>query len=287
VQITVGLGPRLLESIDGGTSWTDRSRTVPPPTEPKLHGVRDGMRPSIPAGWQLSHVQAGPEEIGLAAGQEPVVGVNNRSSTARFWRTGDGGGTWNLIEPNIGRWGRMRAWPSWPPEAVDSVVVLAGDWMAFAWDDPWLYDGPNSHMVFSADGGTRWRYVRVPDGCIELARGPGSLRAFRGDRFVTPSTSGSLRCETIQLEWNRPAGYRQGFLPFRDVQFISESDGFALCVTWPPDEPGKLSEQLPSPLIGLARTENGGRRWEVAQVWEGPRDTDLNERHKVTLDVRA
>ena len=285
MRITVGIGARLLESADGGGSWTESARAVPRPTEPRLRGVCDGVRPPAPAGWELGHVHIGSDGFGLAAGCEPIPGGSSRDSTARFWRTGDGGATWQAIEPDIGRWGRLRAGASWPPGQVDSIAVLAGGLLAFAWDDPWLFDGPHCHIVLSADAGARWRYARLPDGCNELACGPGPLRVFSGGRVVTRTGSGSLRRETIGLDWNRPPGYRPGPLPVRLVQFTSESKGFALVVSWPRDEPPKTPEQLPPPLVGLAHTRDGGRRWNVVTTWEGPRSTDLNRRHELALDV--
>jgi hypothetical protein len=286
VLIAVGIGARLLESADGGRSWTEGARAVPPPTEPRLHGARDGIRPPAPAGWDMSHVHIGADGIGLAAGCESVRGDEWRSSTARFWRTGDGGVTWQAIEPDIGFWGRLRAWPSWPPEEVDSVAVLAGGVVAFAWEDPWLYEGPHCHIVLSADVGARWRYVRLPDGCNALACGPGPLRVFGSGRIEVRSGSGAFRREAVQLDWNLPPGYSEGNLPPRSVQFTSESEGLGLVVSWPREKPPRPPEELPPPLVGLARTEDGGRLWRVVSTWEGPRFTDLNRRHQLTLDLR-
>ena len=60
----------------------------------------------------------------------------------------------------------------------------------------------------------------------------------------------------------------------------------ALVVSWPRDDPPRTPEELPPPLVGLARSEDGGRLWKVVSTWEGPRSTDLNRRHEITLDVR-
>lgn len=100
----------------------------------------------------MRDVHVGPVGVGLAVGTEPVAcEPGERRSYARFLRTIDGGVTWQAIEPDIGRWGRLRAGASWPPEAVDSIAVLAGGMMAFAWEDPWLFEGPHCHLVLSVD----------------------------------------------------------------------------------------------------------------------------------------
>jgi hypothetical protein len=239
----------------------------------------------------MTDVQVGPEGVGLAVGTEPVrrEKPGERTSIARFLRTIDGGVTWQAIQPDIGRWGRMRAWPSWPPEAVDSIAVLAGGVMAFAWEDPWLWEGPHNHLVFSADGGVHWRYRRIDDCCAQLVAGPGPLRAFGGRRgLVMRSDSRSFRRESSRLEnWSRPTGYLGEQFVLRFVQFTSETEGFCLVVSFHRDEkPPRPREEMPPPLIGLARTADGGHSWKVIHTWEGPRNVDINQRHQLTLEVR-
>ena len=238
----------------------------------------------------MTDVQVGPEGVGLAVGTEPVrrEKPGERTSIARFMRTIDAGVTWQAIQPEIGLWERMRAWPSWPPEAVDSIAVLAGGVMAFAWEDPWLFEGPHCH-VLSVDGGVGWHYRRMPDGCTELATGPGPLRVFGGRRgLVVRSDSGSFRREASRLEnWSRPSGYWGDQIPLRLVQFTSETEGFSLVVSWHrAEEPPRPREEMPPPLIGLARTGDGGHSWKVIHTWEGPRNVDINQRHQLTLEIR-
>ena len=285
MHITVGIGARLLESGDGGLSWTEGVRVIPPPTEPRIHGAREGLGLPAPAGCDMSDVHIGVDGIGLAAGCEPVANGGGRSSIARFWLTRDGGASWQAIQPDIGFLGRLRAWPSWPPEEVDSVEVLAGGLMAFAWEDPWLHEGPKSHIALSADGGDRWRYVRLRIGYNALACGPGPLRILGGGRITEWSGARSFRRESIRLEWDLPPGYWNDPVPLRFVRFTSEADGLALVVSWPRDDPPRTPEELPPPLVGLARSHDGGRRWKVVSTWEGPRSTDLNRRHEITLVV--
>jgi hypothetical protein len=56
VRITVGIGPRLLESVDGGRTWTEAARTVAAPTEPSLRGVRDDLTLRVPTGSRTAAI---------------------------------------------------------------------------------------------------------------------------------------------------------------------------------------------------------------------------------------
>lgn len=283
--ITLGIGARRLESSDGGRNWTEGTRPIPPPNRPVLRGVRDGLRLPAPAGWSLSHVFIGAGGVGFAAGSEPTGAARGRTSNARFWRTRDAGATWEAMNPDIGFWDRLRAWPSWPPESVDAVAVLAGGLFAFAWEDPWIYDNPHTHIAISTDGGSRWRCRRLPVATTGLAQGPGPLRVFGGPRIVQWSGSRLIRGDSTRFEWQLPPGYWSSPVPLRSVQFTSETDGYALVVSWPRDHHQRPAEELPPPLVGLASTRDGGRIWRMVNMWEGPRSVDLNRRHELALDV--
>src|SRR5262245_33755938 len=99
MRITVGIEARLLESADDGRTWIERTRVVPPPTNPTVRGGRDGMRLPALAGWRMTDVHIGPDGVGLGAGREPVRGDNRRDWIARFWLTWDGGATWQPVHP--------------------------------------------------------------------------------------------------------------------------------------------------------------------------------------------
>ena len=284
MRIAVGIATRLLESADDGRSWSERARAVPPPAEPILHGTRNANLP-MPAGWTLTHVHLGAGGIGFAAACEPVRGAPGRSSNARFLGTRDGGATWQPIQPDIGLWGRLRARASWPPEEVDSVIVMPDGLVAFAWEDPWLYDGPHCHLVLSTEAGSRWRYTRLPDGCSWLVCGPGPLRVSGAGRMAVRSNAGSFRRETLHVDWKLPPDYWQLPLPVRLMRFTSETEAFALVVSWPRDETRRPGKDVPPPLIGVARSVDGGLQWKVVHTWEGPESIDLNSRHVLTLDV--
>ena len=286
-HITIGIGSRQLTSDDEGRSWKEGSRTLPPGTDPRVYGTRDWLGIPVPPGWSLKEVHVAADGLGLAAGREPVErDESGGDSIARFWRTRDAGASWQPIRPTIGFWSRVRAFGGWPPQDVDSIAVQPGGLMAFAWEDPWLHDGANNHIVLSIDGGDTWRYGRLGHWSTELAKGPGPLRAFgmkSAERF-----GGALRGEKSEIDWARPPTHGNEGLPFRSARFISDTDGFSVVVSFPRDEnPPRRREEMPPPLVGLARTRDGGRHWTVVKTWEGPRDIDINERHVITLDVHG
>lgn len=283
MRIRVGIAGRLLESADDCRSWTEGVRVIPRPSEPRIRGARERLVLPILTAGEFSDVHIGPDGFGFAAGWEPTGGHgSDPRDRAKFWRTRDGGATWEPIHPDIGWWGRLRAFGSWPPERVDSVSVLAGGMVAFAWEDPWLFDGPHCHLALSPDRGDTWRYRRLPDDCNWLACGLGPLRVFSDGRLV--EWSGAMQREPLKLDWSLPPAYRPTAVPLRSAQFMSEAEGFALVVKWPKEDPPKPPPDLP-PLVGLARTQDGGRLWKVMNTWEGPRSTDLNVRHVVVLDL--
>ena len=281
MRISVGIGGRRLTSEDGGEHWSDGTREVPWRAVPRARGLAGaGVVPS-PATWRVEHLAVGPEGVGLAVGSEPAPSQDReQKSLARFLRTRDGGRSWEPLEPALSTLGRIRAGSGWPPEKIDCVAARPDGLLAFAWEDPWLYDAPHSHLAVSPDGGERWRYLRLPDGCAWIASGSGPLRAVGAGAvaIIEGPTGGILRQES-RLEWpDLPAGYRGGPSFPREAHFLSEHEGLALPVHW--HERG-----LFPPVVGLARTLDGGRLWRVSRTWEGPVLGDPNERHVLSLEV--
>jgi hypothetical protein len=91
--------------------------------------------------------------------------------------------------------------------------------------------------------------------------------------------TGAIRREDSRLDWpDLPAGYGGGPSILHETHFLSEQEGLALAVDW-------HVRGLSPPIVGLARTTDGGRRWHVSRWWEGPVLGDPNERHVLTLEV--
>jgi hypothetical protein len=282
MRISVGIGTRRLTSEDGGEHWSEATREVPWRAVPRVRGLPEAGVVPTPPTWRVEHLAVGPEGLGLAAGSESVASKNAREekSLARFLRTRDGGRSWEPLEPALSALGRIRAGSGWPPEKVDSAAARPGGTLAFAWEDPWLYDAPHSHLAVSPDGGEGWRYLRLPDGCMWIASGAGPLRVVGAAAIaVLEAPTGALGRVESRLDWpGFPAGYRGAAPVFREAHFLSEHEGLGLSVAW--HERGLLP-----PIVGLARTQDGGRQWRVARTWEGPVLGDPNERHVLTLEV--
>ena len=224
--------------------------------------------------------RAVPEGVGLAVGSEPTrtKDAAERKSCARFLRTRDRGRAWEPLRPAPPALGRIRAASGWPPEKVDSVAAPPGGTLAFAWEDPWIFDAHRSHLAVSRDGGDRWRYLRLPDGCAWIASGSGPLRVMGvGAIAILEGPTGAIVRAEARLDWPElPAGYSGRPSILHEAH--SEHEGLALSVDW--HERGLLP-----PIVGLARTVDDGRQWRVTRTWEGPVLGDPNERHVLTVEI--
>ncbi len=280
MRISVGIGTRRLTSEDGGERWSEGTREVPWRAVPRVRGLPDKGAVPTPATWRVEHLAVGPEGVGLAVGSEATLSKDERKSPARFLRTRDGGRSWEPLHPALPALGRIRAASAWPPEKVDSVAAPPNGTLAFAWEDPWIYDAPRSHLAVSADGGERWRYLPLPDACVWIASGAGPLRVM--GVAVIASLEGpraAIARQEARLDWPElPAGYDGGPSIPHETHFLSEREGLALFVDW-------HERDLFPPIVGLARTVDAGRQWRVSRTWQGPVIGDPNERHVLTLEV--
>jgi hypothetical protein len=279
MRISVGIGARRLTSGDGGEHWAEATREVPWRAVPRVRGLPDAGVVPTPATWRVEHLAVGPAGVGLAVGSERTESKDAKE-LARFLRTRDGGRSWEPLQPALSALERIRAASGWPPEKVDSVAARPDGVLAFAWEDPWIFDDPHSHLMVSPDGGDRWRYLRLPDACMWIASGAGPLRVMGVALIaILARPEGAIVRQESRLDWpGLPAGYDGGPSFLHEAHFLSEREGLALSVDW--HERG-----LFPPIVGLARTVDGGRLWRISRTWQGPTFGDPNERHVLTLEV--
>jgi hypothetical protein len=270
VVIRVGLGDRLFVRDGEDGEFRAQPRCPAPREAPRLVGVADAsMLPRVsPWTWEVAVV--GPGGLGAAAATEPVEG-DERRGLARFFRTEDAGRSWTELGPRLSPLSRLAARGGWPPERVEEAASQEGRLLAFAWTDPWLFDGAASHLLVSHDVGRSWRYRRIPGTVARLARARGeALRVFGvGEAWV--ETSSGLARHAVRVEdLENPC-------LVRDVVFASPDDARGLVVAF-----GAGDDAVAS----LVRTKDGGRTWCVERSFPASsRGAHLNDRHQVTLDV--
>ena len=263
-RITVDIGSRRWTTVDAGRTWTESARPAPPVVE--WDGVRFDQ-----------HV-IGEEGLGLASAVDAALDPDR--PRALLFLTRDGGASWASVAPALSFLERLRASAGWPPEEIHSLAVHPGGLAAFTWEDPWLHDGPRSHLVVSTDGGESWRYARVPSGCIWLAAsGDGLLRAFGFRELASTADAGrSIQTAKVAVSWPELPPRPERLLGLvRHVHMSSASEGVGLVLC--------QEDDLESPLVGLACSDDRARTWTVVRTWPTARDRDLNARGLLALTI--
>lgn len=261
-RIVVGIGDREWTTVDRGITWAESAR--------RRREVRG------PQGMVCNDVVFGEDGLGLAASSEPT-GDPERPRNALLFLTRDGGASWTRVDPRLPVFGRLRAGAGWPPEAIESLAVQPNGLLALAWEDPWLFEGPEAHLVASSDGGATWRYARLAPGCWRLARAKDDvLRVFGAGVSCTSDDGGrSIRQQGIEISWPELPNRRIGIL--HEVRFTSRSEALALAYCEDAD--------VPTPLVGLATTTDAGHHWRVERSWPAPKDRDYNETGALELSL--
>jgi len=232
---------RLLESVDGGRTWTQ-----PAGQPPAVAASYDGAEPAGAAAGQSWLVRTG-RLSGYIASLMPQPGT---AVPAGLWFTSDGGRTWS-----------PRATPC-TGLAVALSAAPGGTLYAVCADQPGA--GQQGKTVArSADGGRTWtRPVSCGIGACPGPLGSGYLGAIDaagprtvylvGDRSpLLASTDGGSRWHVIKaVTAGSDAGTSQ-------VTFFNRSDGLVVGVD---DSPPYYPQQ---PTIW--RTSDGGNRWTVTR----------------------
>jgi hypothetical protein len=162
---SVGIGQYVHRSADGGATWARSLREIPGMRTPIVRGTVDLSRlPSRPRETVWDCVSVLPDGFGVAVNHEATdanpAKTGAPGSRANVFRTHDGGQNWHEHRLNVS-WKLtdiMRRWTASPVEQFNSLVLVPPDAVVLSWEDPWLFEGAKSHVIYSRDRGDSWRY---------------------------------------------------------------------------------------------------------------------------------
>jgi len=175
----------------------------------------------------------------------------------------------------------MRRWTvSWPVEEFTSLVLVQPDTVVLSWEDPWIYEGAKSHVIYSRDRGESWRYhcLGYTDPTLS-ADHSGRLLALN-DGFFLESVDGGAQWakREFAVEWPSDHEHEKVNL-LRHITFVEPNIALALVVHW------QRGTSYAPAKVGLLHTTDNGTHWRHVHVFDGPDIGDVNERHMLTLHV--
>jgi len=229
----VTFGGGIYHTGDAGVSWVRLFQ-------------RDGTR--------LTQVQFSDAANGMALGRDGCLPGPNCTGATVVVRTGDGGATWQVIQP---------ATPT--PQIADALpwlqVVAVSAEVSYAVHDPDQNGAPiaglDGGMIATDDGGAHWHAVPLPPG-FTTSGGLSFLSPLRG--YVTGWRGDTNAAQILATEdggqsWR--VVYADPAFPLRAVQFLDPRHGFA-GGGWG----GKPGEGAPPPEA-LVATDDGGATWQT------------------------
>lgn len=286
----------LLQSIDGGRTWTDR-----------LHftGVYDGMQMYEQDGfvWSIDM-----EFVTCGAANQPACQAPTKN--LRLFRTRDGGATWTALpSPDFAANGVffLDARHGWidsgsPMTGLGNDTLYAttdgGQTWSLAGALPqsapmgWVYGVGNYHVTFSsplrgwylgnnelfttADGGHSWRLVEMPPPNIPVVNQvtatpsqpvisgadgilPVAWRISGGPDNATPNQLFFYVTQDGGATWGDPRFAPTGFAPVGDILAITVLDSQHVWLTSQSESGGDNVQAAPA----VARSVNGALTWVV------------------------
>lgn len=256
--------------------WSRHLREVPARHTPVVHGDVDLRQLPLAHEAYWDFVTVLPCGFGVAVGHQTMDSTN---ALANIFVTTDRGQHWNKRDTKP-RLSLLRS-RSAPVERFASLAVHSPSVIAIAWEDPWLLDGSESHVISSRDRGESWDYHGLGYTNPYLAADCGGrLLALNDGYYIESRDSGTTwEKRPFQVDW--PAGYdKQRVALLRQATFRAAEVGYALIVHWS----SGLSRESP-PNVGLLTTTDNGRQWRHLHVFEGPNLGGINERHVLNLGV--
>ncbi len=278
-RLTVSIGQYAYLSRDGGTSWVRSLREVPGRHTPIIRGDLDHSHlPPKPEGVLWDFITVLPCGFGVAVDHH----TGDDRPPASLFVTEEGRRAWRQMELRVNSLGWHSTRPaSWPVGRFASLALPTPGCIALAWDDPWLFDAPQSHVLCSPDGGVSWEYRCLGQSSPYLAHDYSGRLLALNDGYYLESPDGGrtwARRDSV-VKW--PAGYHHKKVALlRQVTFPAPNMGYALIVHW-----RHRSMNEPAPDVGLLTTCDNGNSWRHVHLFEGPNAGDVNERHVLGLRV--
>jgi hypothetical protein len=183
--------------------------------------------PPGPAGWSWDFVTLLPCGFGVAVGHQDAGGG---ARAADLFVTEDGGRLWRQTSIL-----RTEGWPAASGRVgrFASLAMPTPTGIALAWEDPWLLDGSQSHVVYSHDRGGSWGYRCLGDAnpYLALDRGGRLLALNDGYYLASPDGGRTWAREYFVVAW--PPGYGGARVALlRELTFTGPDLGYALVVHW-------------------------------------------------------
>ena len=268
-------------SSDGGHTWGRSLREVPGNNSPVSRGlVNESRLPQLNESGSYDFATVLEDGFGVVAAHENIEGpaAAAPSSLASLFVTHDFGFSWKRLDvPGLSPRGITQGkCSSWPPARFEAMSIPGERRVVLSWQDPWLFDGPMSHVVYSHDGGDSWQYNSLGISNPYLAHDfDGRLLCLNGGYFLLSDDGGDTwRKESFQIEW--PAQYRdKDATLLRHVDFPDRKLGYALIVHW--------SNDMAPAGVGLVATKDNGKIWKHVATLPAPNYGDLNSRHALSL----
>jgi hypothetical protein len=283
--LSVGIGQYVHRSVDAGATWARSLREIPGKRTPIVRGTVDLSRlPGRPREAVWDCVSVLPDGFGVAVNHEATdtnpAKTGAPGSRANVFRTHDGGQSWHEHRLSVS-WKLteiMHRWTTSPVEQFNSLVLVPPDVVVLSWEDPWLFEGPKSHVIYSRDRGESWRYHNLGHTNPTLvADDSGRLLAPNAGYFLESVDGGAVWTKR-EFAVDGPSDRQpEKVHVLRQVMFVEANVAFALIVHW------ERGLNFVPAKVGLVRTTDNGAHWFHVHMFDGPDIGDVNERHMLTL----
>ncbi len=158
---------------------------------------------------------------------------------------------------------------TWPPQNISQAYISEDNILCFAWTDPWLFDNPHSHLIYSFSRSEKWNHLEFNSKRITIARSPVKevVHVFYGKNKTAIATDKVMH-DTVDII----SSPEDIFL--LQVVFADENNGAAYY----------LDFRDHTYVVGVITTD-AGRSWKTTFTIPYLGQADINTPGVVVLDV--